>query len=166
MRDRVVLVRVALGAAHGQPQPHAAGRGHAIEDRLDAKLLLVGAAFGVGQRLPMKGRGQPVQRRRAVEQVAGQLLDREPVERQVRIHRVDHPIAIPPGIGPRIVFLIAVGVGIAGHVEPVPAPALAEVGRIEQPVDQPLVSVGDVSSTNASTSATGGGSPASRSTGA
>ena len=49
---------MALRTAHGQPQPDGAGRGHAVEDRLDAKLLLVGAPFGIGQRLPVKGRGQ------------------------------------------------------------------------------------------------------------
>ena len=141
VRDRVVLVRVALGTADRQPQPDAAGGGHAIEDRLDAKLLLVGAPFGVGERLAVKGRGQPLARRRARQQVAGQLLDREAIERHVGVDRVDHPIAIPPGVGPRVVLLIAVGVGIAGQVEPVPAPAFAEVRRVQQPLDQLLVGV-------------------------
>ena len=35
------------------------------------------------------------------------------------------------------VLLVAVGVGVAGQVEPVPRPALAVVRRREQPVDQP-----------------------------
>ncbi len=127
VRDRIVLVRVTLGAADGEPQPNAAGGGHAVEDRLDAPLLLVGAPFGIGQRLPMKRRRQPVVGRGAGQQVAGQLFDRKAVQRQVVVHRLDHPIAIAPGIGPRVVFLIAVGVGIAGHVQPVAAPALTEV---------------------------------------
>ena len=37
---------------------------------------------------------------------------------------------------------VAVRVGVAGHVEPVPRPALAVVRRRQQPIHQPLVSVG------------------------
>ena len=43
-----------------------------------------------------------------------------------------------------VVLGVAVGVGVAGDVEPVPAPALAVVRRGEQAVDQPLVGVGRV----------------------
>ncbi len=139
VRDRIVLVRMALGAADRQPQPHGAGRGDAVENRLDAELLLVGAAFGVGERLAVKSGGQPLAGPRPVEQVAGQLLDRKTVERHVGVDRLDHPIAKPPGIRPRIVFLVAVGVGISGQVEPAPPPALAKVRRLEQPLDQPLI---------------------------
>ena len=75
------------------------------------------------------------------QQVAGQLLDRELVERQVAVEGVDDPVAVLPDRA-RGVDAVAVGVGVAGQVEPVPAPALAVVRRGEQPVDQPLVGVG------------------------
>ena len=41
-----------------------------------------------------------------------------------------------------LVLLEAVGVGIAGGVEPVPSPALAVVRAGQEPVDQLLVGVG------------------------
>ena len=65
VRDRIVLVRVALGAADGQPQPDRAGGGDAIENRRHAELFLVGAPFGVGERLPVKRRGQLLHRSEA-----------------------------------------------------------------------------------------------------
>ena len=37
---------------------------------------------------------------------------------------------------PRLVFLIAVGIGISGGIEPDSAPALAVMRRIQQPIDQ------------------------------
>ena len=47
---------------------------------------------------------------------------------------VDDPIAIHPHVA-RLVLLVAIGVGIAGRIEPDPAPSLAVVGRREQPFD-------------------------------
>ncbi len=75
------------------------------------------------------------------QQVAGELLDREPVERQVAVEGVDDPVAVLPDRA-RGVDAVAVGVGVAGQVEPVPRPALAVVRRGEQAVDEPLVGVG------------------------
>ena len=74
------------------------------------------------------------------QQVAGDLLDDELVVGQVAVERVDDPVAIEPDAA-RLVLLEAVGVGVAGGVEPVPAPALAVVRRGEQPLDQLLVGV-------------------------
>ena len=74
------------------------------------------------------------------QQVAGELLDGELVERHVGVERLDHPVAVRPD-RPRAVLLVAVGVGVAGQVEPAPGPALAVVRRGEQPVDQLLVGV-------------------------
>ena len=57
------------------------------------------------------------------------------------------------------VLVQAVGVGVAGHVEPVPAPPLAVGGRGEQAVDEPREGVGRSSARNASTSSGVGGRP-------
>ena len=70
------------------------------------------------------------------QQVAGDLLDDEPVVGQVAVEGVDDPVAIEPDV-PRLVLLEAVGVGVPGRVEPVPAPALAVVRARQQAVDQP-----------------------------
>ena len=73
--------------------------------------------------------------------VAGDLLDHEAVERLVAVQRVDHVVAIPPGVGDVAVVLVALGLGEADHVEPVLRPALAVTGAGEQPVDHALVGV-------------------------
>ena len=45
---------VALRAADRQAEPDRAGRGHAIEDAVDAKLFLVDAPFLIDLRVAMK----------------------------------------------------------------------------------------------------------------
>ena len=73
--------------------------------------------------------------RRARQQVAGDLLDDELVVGQVAVEGVDDPVAVEADLA-RLVLLVAVGVGVAGGVEPDPAPALAVVRRVQQPIDQ------------------------------
>ena len=72
--------------------------------------------------------------------VSRQLLDDEPIVRQILVQRSDHVIAV--GIRPRKVGVlkqrVAFRVGITGHVEPMPPPTLAIAGRSEQPIDDPL----------------------------
>ena len=75
---------------------------------------------------------------RAGQHVAGELLDRELIERHVGVEGVDDPIAIRPDRA-RPVLLVAVGVGVAGQVEPAPRPALAVMRRSQQSIDQRLV---------------------------
>ncbi len=133
---------MALGAAERQAEPDGGGRVGAIDGCLDAKLLLVHAAFVVRQRVAVKAGGRALFQRGVRQQVAGKLLDGEAVERQVLVQRVDDPVAPAPGVRPAGVFLVAVGVGIAGRVEPVPGPALPIVRRAQQPIDQLLVGVG------------------------
>ena len=55
----------------------------------------------------------------------------------------DHPVAVAPGLGVHQVRLAA-RLGEPRHVEPVPAPALAEAGRGEQPIDDLREGVGRV----------------------
>ena len=90
--------------------------------------------------------------------VAGDLVDDEPIERQVAVQRVDHPIAIEPDPTWLVLFK-AVAVGIAGRVEPFATPALAVVWRSQESIDNFFIASGDLSATNASTSAGVGGRP-------
>ena len=87
-------------------------------------------------RNPIAASGPPVAA--AGELIGGELLHDELVVAQVGIERRDHVVAV--GVGKRIAPIlgehIALRVGVAGHVEPVPAPALAVAGRREQAVDQ------------------------------
>ena len=59
----------------------------------------------------------------------------------VRVERPDHEVAIVIGVRPVVVLLVAVALGEAGQVEPVPAPALAVVRAGEQFVDDLLEGV-------------------------
>ena len=77
----------------------------------------------------------------SVEQVAGELLDREPVERLVGVERANHVVAKEVEVDV-VVAVIAGGVGEADQVEPEDRHPLAEVGRGQQAVDEPLVGVG------------------------
>ena len=75
---------------------------------------------------------------RVVELVARDLLADELAIGLVLVVGVDDVVAIPPGILPDIVLLEPGRIGIAGHIHPVSAPALAVLRRGEQPLDQPL----------------------------
>ena len=71
-----------------------------------------------------------------MNQVRGELGTDELIVRHVFIERIDDPIAvtetlrIEPGLE-RVGLVLAV----AGHVEPVPGPPLAVVGRGQQAID-------------------------------
>ena len=133
LRQRIEFVAVTLGTADRQSQKDSAGRVDLIEDRL------VPYAW-IEHRIAMKRAGDGLLHARVGQLIAGDLLDRELIERLVTIDRPDHPIAITPHAAGRVGFVTA-AVGIAGQVEPMPPPPLAEMGRRQQPVDQPLVGV-------------------------
>ena len=78
---------------------------------------------------------------RVRQQVAGELLDRELVERLVGVERPDDVVAVGPDRARRVVG-VAGRVGVAGQVEPHPAPVLAVGGLGEQAIDEPFVGVG------------------------
>ena len=78
-------------------------------------------------------------RRGGGQQIAGHLFDREPIERQVGVDRVDHPVAhTATRRGADCLFHNRPN----RHNGPCPAsagPMLAEVRRIEQPIDQSFI---------------------------
>ena len=132
---------VAARAADRQAQKGRSGRADAVNHGLDAVLLVVDAAFLIDHRVAVKAGGDQLLLRRVGQKIAGDLLDDEAVERHAAIQGVDHPIAVAPD---RAVAVdgIAVRVGVARDVEPVPPPALAVMGRRQQALDRLLVSVG------------------------
>ncbi len=131
---------MALGAADRRRHPDGERRVDAVHDGHVPELLVVGAPLAVGHRVPVEPRGDELLLRGIGQQVAGKLLDRELVERQVRVERPDHPVAILPDHARRIVG-VAGRVGVARQVEPHPRPALAEGGGRQQPVHQALICV-------------------------
>src|SRR2546428_12844050 len=56
--------------------------------------------------------------------VARKLLQNEAVVRLVAVERADHVVAIAPHLGADLIVLVAVGIGVARQVQPVPRPAL------------------------------------------
>ena len=68
------------------------------------------------------------------------MLGDEFVEGTILIKRSDHVIAIAPGPGALGIGLnTAIGVGIAGHIEPVTPPALPIGRRFEKPIHQAFI---------------------------
>ena len=72
------------------------------------------------------------------QQVAGQLPDRELIERQIVIQRPDHPVAPDPLPGVAI-LLETVAIGVPSGVEPAERHALAVMPVGEQAIDEPVV---------------------------
>ena len=73
------------------------------------------------------------------EAVGGELFDDELVVRFVAVEGVDDVVAVGPGVGVAEVFAafgVALGVGVAGNIEPVTAPAFAVGGGGEEAVDE------------------------------
>ena len=68
------------------------------------------------------------------------MFDGELIKRHVVVDRLDDPVAVWPNRA-LAVFLIAVGVGITGEIQPFAGPAFAIARRGEQAVHGPLVSV-------------------------
>ena len=144
--DRVELVVVAAGAGDRQPEEGARGRLDLLVDHVQDELPAVLGVVGLAAEGEEAGRDDllgPLAVVLGREQVAGDLLADELVVRLVGVERGDHPVAVAPGLGIGEVRLAA-RLGEPGHVEPVPAPALAEAGRGEQPIDDLGEGVGRV----------------------
>ena len=58
------------------------------------------------------------------QQITGELLNRELIERHVGIQRADHPVAVAPDLPPGIAGITR-AVGIAGQIQPLTRPVLA-----------------------------------------
>ena len=86
-------------------------------ERIDSALL-------VEHRVAMKPGGDELVHRRIFQHVSGKLLDRELIIGHVLVERPDNPVPIGPDRAGTI-FLIAIRIGIASQIEPVPSPALA-----------------------------------------
>ena len=129
--NRVVFVFMAAGTADSQP--HEA-TGHHVDAVINDVVRIVQKTAAQREK-PHRSQRPFVGAQ--LEFVGGDLLNDEPVERQIGIERVDHIIAVGVGVGekPRLIpGKVALGVGITRHVEPVPPPALAKARRGQQPL--------------------------------
>src|SRR4029453_10164426 len=105
------------------------------------KLLGIDSTLLVEHRVAQEAGRNALLERRKRQQITRQLLDGELVEGHIPVEGVDDPVAIRPDRTRQILFK-TVGVGITRRVEPPPSPALAVMGRREQPLDQLLISLG------------------------
>ena len=140
VRDRVVLVRMALGATQRQTQPHLAERAGAVHCVADDELLGVRALLLVEAGIAIEPAGDFVFRRRIGEQIACQLLDGELVEGQVPVVGIDDPVAPHPHLPGRVVFITR-GVAEASKVEPEVGHLLAVARRGQQTIDELLIRI-------------------------
>ena len=132
--EGIVGMGVALDAAEGGALPDGPGGVDAVDDGVESELLVVGAALGVGLGVAVEAGGDEVFEGAVREQVAGEGLDRELVERQVGVQGADEPVAPRPDIA-AVVLLVSLGIGVAGEIEPEGGPAFAEVDGAEKAVD-------------------------------
>ena len=72
------------------------------------------------------------------QQVAGEVLSHKAVIRHVGVEGPHAVVAVPPGLGDRIVADIAAGFTESHQVEPIARPVLAEGGAGQQAVDEPF----------------------------
>ena len=144
----IELVAVAARALEGHPHDARPQDLYFIGDDVEAVLheaeLVAGA---VGPHAQEAGGDQVVDHlpgnhrsRLVVDQlVSGDLLHQKTVVGLVGVEGPDHVVPVPPGMFPARsvgIDLPALVVGIAGHVQPVPPPALPVAGRLQQAVDE------------------------------
>ena len=129
---------VAAGAADGEPE-------EATREDIDPVVDDVGRdteEAPAGGEEPQRGE---IRIPRAHDPISGQLQTHEPFVRHVVVERGDHPVAVHRGMDEKPLLTtidIALGVGVAGDVEPVPPLLFAVARRGEEPVDDFFVGVG------------------------
>ena len=141
LRDRVVLVIVALRAANRQAENAFADGVHPVEHRLHPELFGVRAAFLIDHRVAQKSGRHDLILGGVRQLIAGELLDNELIVGQIPVKRVDDPVAVEPDVAHGI-LLVAVAVRIAGRIQPLAAPALAVVRAGKEFVDPAQINGG------------------------
>jgi hypothetical protein len=136
-------VIVALRARDGEAEEGGAERVDAVDDALDAELLGVDATLLVDLGVAVEAGGYLLFDGGVGQEVAGELFDDELIVGQIAIEGVDDPVAVLPDLA-RGIDRVAVGVGVAGEVEPRSRPAFAVVRGGEQALDEALVGIGAI----------------------
>ena len=139
LRDRIGLVIVAARAGGGQAEKGARGGIDLLIDQVGEEFPLVHLAdqfLADGE----EARGNEILRPLAIigdgQGVARELLADEAVEGLVLVEAVDHVVAVTPGVREDAVGIPSGGVGVAGDVEPMAAPVLAEAWRTKKGIHQ------------------------------
>ncbi len=135
-RDGVELVVVAPRTGDGQAEKRLAQHVDAVVEAVGLVLPNVHRRMDLLAQKPEAGAQdrlvEPL--RRVQPRLGGQVFDDDLVVRHVGVEGADDVIAVLVGAGDGVVELVAARVGVAHQVQPVPAPALAEVRRRQQAV--------------------------------
>ena len=137
----IVFVVMAAGALEREAEEGSRGGVDPVGDILHPVLLVDDPPFGREHVIAAEASGHPLGDGGISEQVARHLLGHELVEGDVLRERPDHPI--PPGPErPRLVVVVAVGVGVPGDIEPLHRHPLGIPRRHQKSVDHALVGRG------------------------
>ena len=137
-RDGIVLVVVALGAGEGHAEPRRAQRAHAVHE-IDVQVLGINdSALVGGHHVAHETAGHLLLHGRVRQEIAGELLDGEAVERLVVIERFHHPVAPQPRFAERVV-VVTRAVRVPREVEPRHREPLTEMRRRQQTVHDVFV---------------------------
>ncbi len=139
--ERIVLVVMALAAAECGPQPDLRHVANAI-CLIDRPILVdLDATLMRGLQQPVIGRSEHqvvwMLALSRLDQIAGQLQQREAVEGQILQKGMDHPVAIGRGVV-GLVTVVADGVCVANKIEPPAGQSLSMPWRGQQGLDHPL----------------------------
>ena len=132
--DRIKFVVVALSASDGEAQPVGGGGIDAVEESDVTLFLGDGATFAVEEVIAIEGSCDALLGGGCGEQIAGELFDRKLIEGLIRVEGLDHPVAPNPLEGVAV-LLIAVGISVAGGIEPRQRHAFAIMWGGQQAID-------------------------------
>ena len=136
--QRVVFVVVTLRARERQAQPDRGRGADALGGVTQPVFLGVRAHLGGRRAVAQEGGGHQLPLAGLGQQVPGQLLGRELIERQVAIEGVDD--VVPVGVHlAEIIIVIAIRIRVARQIEPVLGHPFSECRSGQQPVHHALV---------------------------
>ncbi len=130
--DGVVFVVVAAGALDGEAEGAAGDDVDAVVDDVMGDPEEAAAAGD-------EAHGGEVGGIRGCDLVGGDLEEEELVVGEVLVEGADDPVAVGVSVDEAALLAgvdVAFGVGVAGDIEPVAAPAFAVVGAVEEAIDE------------------------------
>ena len=132
---------MAHGAAGGEAHPDGDGGVRAVHGVAEDELLIDAAAFTGGDVAAIEPGGYLLIHGGIGQEIAGELPDGELIVGKVLVEGANHPVAV----GPHAAFVVevqAVGVCIAGGIEPEAAHVLAIAFGFQEAGDDFFIGVG------------------------
>ena len=117
LRNRIVLVAVAARATHRHAHPDVRSRLDTVDDVLGLILLRDRAPLEVDHVIAVESRSDLLLQSGVREQISGQLLRGELIERHIAVESVDDPVTPAPHLAVAV-DVVAVCVGVTGQIEP------------------------------------------------